>query len=304
MKKFSRKEVETSNDSWMREIETIKKVSHVSFLNFLYITQSLIGYQERIIQFMELNDDEIPGFVMKLAWESLLTHHEQATITDEETVLILHQGIQALEFLHSHKLEHRDVKPENFLVHSRKHFHLKLVSFGPAGYTSDSEAFCRSLQYAAPEIWEHDEYTSAAEIWSLGVVVYEFAYGLPRLTKDMNQYSWFKILRESIEYWDSEGLIDFLNSRMLQEEPQKRLSAESCGKAIIKLKGIPRSGKTALVKDNQSNSMFEWTRSTLDHPCTGTLGRADISLNGTARLVFKLQSRDQMHRLTLETSKI
>lgn len=58
----------------------------------------------------------------------------QDYVTEEDNLQILCQGLQALEYLHSHSppLAHRDIKPENILVQSRTPFVIKLVEFGLA----------------------------------------------------------------------------------------------------------------------------------------------------------------------------
>lgn len=78
----------------------------------------------------------------------------------------------------SKNIMHRDLKPSNILVHDGK---IKLADFG----------FCKSLEshrdlahtmlgspiYMAPEVLKGEIYTIKADIWSLGVVIYEMIFG-------------------------------------------------------------------------------------------------------------------------------
>lgn len=71
---------------------------------------------------------------------------------------------------------HRDLKPDNIFLSDSK---IKLGDFG----------FCKMLEvnmaqtmlgspiYMAPEILKEEIYTSKADIWSLGVVLFEMLFG-------------------------------------------------------------------------------------------------------------------------------
>ncbi len=84
----------------------------------------------------------------------------------EETLQLLCQGLQALEYLHSYSppLAHRDIKPVNILVWSRMPFVIKLADFELTKNDSMLKTFCESNEYAAPEIWDFNYYTATVNI--------------------------------------------------------------------------------------------------------------------------------------------
>ena len=87
-------------------------------------------------------------------------------ITEEETLQILFQGLQALDYLHSRSppLAHRDIKPTNILVQSRMPFAIKLADFGLTKNDSSLKTICGSNEYAAPEIWGRHYYIATIDI--------------------------------------------------------------------------------------------------------------------------------------------
>lgn len=119
---------------------------------------------------------------------TLLSHlHQQPNGRfDERTAAAyIAQLAKALRYLHTKRIIHRDVKPENILL--GRHSEIKLADFGlsvhsECGYVTSLSG---SLDYIAPEVAiasskpENGEgiYTRGVDHWSLGIVMYELLVG-------------------------------------------------------------------------------------------------------------------------------
>jgi len=87
--------------------------------------------------------------------------------------------IFGLMYLHEKKIIHRDIKPENLLL-KEVGGTLMIGDFGCCVRQRNDQArftFIGTLDYLAPEVIEGQPQTEKVDIWSLGVLIYEFVVG-------------------------------------------------------------------------------------------------------------------------------
>jgi len=93
-----------------------------------------------------------------------------------------YQICRGLAYVHSLGVCHRDIKPQNLLLHPGNHT-VKLCDFGSAKRLQrgvSNVAYICSRYYRAPElIFESVYYTCAIDTWSLGCVIGELFLGTP-----------------------------------------------------------------------------------------------------------------------------
>ncbi|CAD2099267.1 NIMA related kinase 2, putative [Plasmodium vinckei brucechwatti] len=117
---------------------------------------------------------------------------EMKTIIPESKIRRwLLQIITAIKFIHDKKLIHRDLKCNNiFLDENEK---AKIGDFGLAKLlekTDQSNTLCGTIGYMAPEVCKNIPYSYAADIWSIGVILYELiALRHPFKSKNGNMLS-------------------------------------------------------------------------------------------------------------------
>lgn len=87
------------------------------------------------------------------------------------------QMVQGLDHLHARRILHRDIKPANVLLDSRGD--VKLSDFGITKVLDQTMASTSvgTQVYMSPERCDVGSYSLPADVWSLGMVVYELATG-------------------------------------------------------------------------------------------------------------------------------
>ena len=132
-------------------------------------------------------EDGIPFFVMELIEGQPIDRYCFANhLSVDERLHLFLQVCSAVEYAHQHLIIHRDIKPANIIVSAEGV--PKLLDFGIAkilGPETTERAFAPTvtvapaltLAYASPEQIKREPITTATDVYSLGVVLYELLTG-------------------------------------------------------------------------------------------------------------------------------
>ncbi|XP_048004772.1 serine/threonine-protein kinase polo isoform X2 [Leguminivora glycinivorella] len=108
-------------------------------------------------------------------------HKRRKAITEPETRFFMHQILEGVRYLHSHRIIHRDLKLGNLFLNDE--LHVKIGDFGLASRIEfDGErkqTVCGTPNYIAPEILTRKGHSLEVDIWSLGCIMYTLLVGKP-----------------------------------------------------------------------------------------------------------------------------
>lgn len=99
--------------------------------------------------------------------------------TIEEKIDIIKQITNGIHYLHEHRILHRDIKPQNILLHNGL---IKICDFGFSLMIKEQLQMCMTIcgtpLFMSPELLFMKPYTIKSEIWSLGILFYMIVYNV------------------------------------------------------------------------------------------------------------------------------
>ncbi|ALC49372.1 fu [Drosophila busckii] len=149
------------------------------------------------------------------------------SMPEEEAQLVVCHLVSALYYLHSNRILHRDLKPQNVLLDKNKN--AKLCDFGLARNMTMGTHVLTSIKgtplYMAPELLAEQPYDHHADMWSLGCIAYESMAGQPPFCATSILHL-VKLIKHEDVKWPSTLSSDcrsFLQG-LLEKDPGMRIS--------------------------------------------------------------------------------
>ncbi|KAK8888895.1 hypothetical protein M9Y10_033635 [Tritrichomonas musculus] len=184
--------------------------------------------------------------------EKKIAQRGHSHLTEQEIMFSFVQVLSALQYLHSaKKILHRDIKPQNCFL--TRHGVVKLGDFGVARSLNNAGDLAKTVIgtpfYLAPEIWDNHPYSFAADVYSLGVVLYELCSLKKPFEADSAAELLIKVMKHEytpIPSFFSKDLRSLIDS-MMMKDPLKRPTCDD----IIKMKFI-QDAIQSLVDYNKS----------------------------------------------------
>ncbi|KAL6569413.1 Serine/threonine-protein kinase Aurora-3 [Orobanche minor] len=149
-------------------------------------------------------------------------------LSEKQAATYISSLTQALAYCHEKHVIHRDIKPENLLLDHEGR--LKIADFGWSVQSrSKRHTMCGTLDYLAPEMVENKAHDYAVDNWTLGVLCFEFLYGVPPFEAESQKDTFKRIMKVDLSFPSTPAIsaeAKDLISRLLVKDSSKRLSLE------------------------------------------------------------------------------
>jgi serine/threonine protein kinase len=212
------------------EIEAGHKLSHKRIVKFI------ADFHEGNYTYLVI--DHIRGVDL---FALLSANNFDVSLPEKDAKMIFRQLVEALQYTHKQGIVHHDIKLENIMVCDRAK-KVKLIDYGLCERMNPGElskSFCGSHDYVSPEVLKRQPYCGfKADVWSLGTVLYIMLYAeLPFGFQSRAEAIANGKEHPSVEFADHRNTTHQvtecakdLMARMLEADPQKRISLDEVAK--------------------------------------------------------------------------
>lgn len=169
---------------------------------------------------------------------------DEDKFSEKRAAWLTRQMLAALNHVHEQNVCHRDLKPENFVFETKSaESSMVLIDFGMARVAKDDdsvEGVVGSPYYVAPELLNYEDLRTgkvwrAADMWSVGVIVFLMVCGYPPFNDNHQRIIFEKIQagtfrfpkrgEDGIDFELSASVMDFI-SLLLVLDPHQRPTAK------------------------------------------------------------------------------
>ncbi|AYU83503.1 serine/threonine protein kinase, putative [Leishmania donovani] len=230
------------------------------------------------------------------------------TFREHEAGLLFLQVLLAVHHVHSKHMIHRDIKSANILLCSNG-----LVKLGDFGFSkmyantvSDDvgRTFCGTPYYVAPEIWRRCPYSKKADMFSLGVLLYELlTLKRPFDGEDIEEVMHKTLAGRFDPLPDSISKeMQTIVSALLQSEPKKRpssktlLNTPTCKLYISVVREIVQSGEASDFSVEQETTITRQLKQTKEELQVDRR-RPPLSMEDVLRTTVKVPLSDSPDRI-------
>ena len=234
---------------FIREFEACARLNHENIVKLYDLGQSNGAYYYTM--------EYLPHASLEAVLE------QKGSLPEEETYLLVEHLARAFDYYHQEGVIHRDLKPANIIMIPQGR--VVIVDFGLARDAemtalTQTGTMLGTPRYMPPEQIRGERADAKADIWALGVIIFEVLTGLKLFQgEDLNAImtsvvcAKIPLLKDVAPHldWDWQPLLN----ACLQREKDERLAS---GKAVLELlRNVKNQKETTRPKPKQERTQFQ-----------------------------------------------
>ena len=183
----------TNKKHLLDEVEIMKKLDHP---NIVHLYDSCRVTDEYNVEYLYI--------VMELCRGGDLTSLGKP-INEQRWRKYMNGIVSGLKYLRSKRISHRDLKPSNIFLTEDHVVKIADFTFARQAFNGDiMSTYCGTPLYMSPELAINHKCNDKSDIWSLGIIMYEYIYGITPYHKCKSHYEIIQMM--------TSGRIKFLSA--------------------------------------------------------------------------------------------